>query len=248
MSGTAKENANPIIHQIEETPTKRVEWCALEKWNLSPSASSQHDRDLPRITTPVQPIHTAEDRMIHIALLEIAKATNEQGVSLLTQAGLTLDSSRRVAPPTFLAYKRRPPPLATFSREKFTSDEIFDIIRTIQDPEHPLTLAQLNVVNRHHIEVQDNYPNVSLVHVRFTPTIPHCSMATLIGLCIRVKLLRSLPTRFKVKVTIQPGTHASEVAVGKQLADKERVCAALENQHLLGVVNKCIGDGMNMAL
>lgn len=32
----------------------------------------------------------------------------------------------------------------------------------------------------------------------FTPTIPHCSMATLIGLSIKVKLLRSLPQRFKV--------------------------------------------------
>ena len=69
-------------------------------------------------------------------------------------------------------------------------------------------------------------------------------MATLIGLCIRVKLLRSLPARFKVTVRIQPGTHASENAVNKQLADKERVCAALENAHLLGVVNRCIANGM----
>ena len=36
------------------------------------------------------------------------------------------------------------------------------------------------------------------VKVQFTPTIPHCSMATLIGLAIRVQLLRSLPDRFKV--------------------------------------------------
>ena len=36
------------------------------------------------------------------------------------------------------------------------------------------------------------------VVVEFTPTIPHCSQATLIGLCIRVKLLRTLPSRFKV--------------------------------------------------
>lgn len=36
------------------------------------------------------------------------------------------------------------------------------------------------------------------VGVEFTPTIPHCSMATLIGLSIKVKLLRSLPDRFKV--------------------------------------------------
>eukprot|EP01138_Halocafeteria_seosinensis_P002714 gb/GECG01002775.1/.p1 GENE.gb/GECG01002775.1/~~gb/GECG01002775.1/.p1 ORF type:complete len:107 (+),score=3.85 gb/GECG01002775.1/:1-321(+) len=46
--------------------------------------------------------------------------------------------------------------------------------------------------------------NIHIDHKRrtldvfFTPTIPHCSMATLIGLCIRVKLLRSLPPRFKV--------------------------------------------------
>lgn len=40
----------------------------------------------------------------------------------------------------------------------------------------------------------------SLVTVQFTPTIPHCNMATLIGLCIRVKLLRSLPRRLKVRV------------------------------------------------
>ena len=66
-------------------------------------------------------------------------------------------------------------------------------------------------------------------------------MATLIGLCIRVKLIRSLPSRFKVTVAIKPGTHTSEDAINKQLADKERVAAALENKHLLGVVNKCIG-------
>ena len=45
-------------------------------------------------------------------------------------------------------------------------------------------------------------------------------MATLIGLAIRVKLLRSLPPRFKVDVVIAPGTHESEAAVNKQLADK----------------------------
>lgn len=39
----------------------------------------------------------------------------------------------------------------------------------------------------------------STVSVEFTPTIPHCSMATLIGLSIKVKLLRSLPDRFKVR-------------------------------------------------
>ncbi|XP_066019885.1 cytosolic iron-sulfur assembly component 2B [Pocillopora verrucosa] len=121
--------------------------------------------------------------------------------------------------------------------DKIDEREVFDLIRSINDPEHPLTLEQLNVVEQSLVEVDDanNY-----VKVQFTPTIPHCSMATLIGLAIRVQLLRSLPERFKVDISITPGAHASEDAVNKQLADKERVAAALENTHLLEVVNQCL--------
>lgn len=135
------------------------------------------------------------------------------------------------------------------------AEEIFDIIRNIQDPEHPHSLEQLGVVSREQVEIQflddddvvgRNDPALAVIEVRFTPTIPHCSMATLIGLCIKVKLLRSLGTqtsKYKVNVQIEPGTHASEKAINKQLRDKERVCAALENKHLVGVVNKCIKSG-----
>lgn len=117
------------------------------------------------------------------------------------------------------------------------SREIFDLVRNIRDPEHPLSLEELNVVEEGQCEVSDNKNSV-MVH--FTPTIPHCSMASLIGLNIRLKLLQSLPSRFKVDVRITPGTHASEHAINKQLADKERVAAALENPHLLEVINKCL--------
>lgn len=70
-----------------------------------------------------------------------------------------------------------------------------DMIRFINDPEHPLTLEELNVVEQSLVDVNDDE---NFVKVQFTPTIPHCSMATLIGLAIRVRLLRSLPERFKV--------------------------------------------------
>ena len=122
-------------------------------------------------------------------------------------------------------------------RDEIDAREVFDLLRCINDPEHPLTLEELNVLQEGHIEVDDAE---NRVEVLFTPTIPHCSMATLIGLSIRVRLLRSLPDRFKVDVRIRPGTHASEQAVNKQLADKERVAAALENTHLLEVVNQCL--------
>jgi len=52
------------------------------------------------------------------------------------------------------------------------------------------------VVQQGHIEVEDV---VNKVVVYFTPTIPHCSMATLIGLSLKVRLLRALPERFKVR-------------------------------------------------
>ena len=137
---------------------------------------------------------------------------------------------------------------------KISAEEIFDIIRTIQDPEHPNSLEQLGVVSLEQVQLsladdskEKTNRNQDEVAIRFTPTIPHCSMATLIGLCLRVKLHRSLPpTKFKVDVSIEPGTHVSEKAINKQLRDKERVRAALENKHLAGVVDKCIRNGMMM--
>lgn len=114
--------------------------------------------------------------------------------------------------------------------------EVFELLRHLNDPEHPLTLEQLHVTTLEGIRVDDA---AGTVEVSFTPTIPHCSMATLIGLCIHVKLLRGLPSRFKVRVRVAPGSHASEEAINKQLADKERVAAALENGQLLTEVNKC---------
>ncbi|XP_045031695.1 MIP18 family protein galla-2 isoform X2 [Daphnia magna] len=64
--------------------------------------------------------------------------------------------------------------------------EIFDLLRDISDPEHPMSLEELNVVQITNIEVDDHENSVK---VFYTPTIPHCSMATLIGLSIKRKLL-----------------------------------------------------------
>lgn len=123
--------------------------------------------------------------------------------------------------------------------EPVDAREVFDLIRDIRDPEHPLSLEELSVVNEEDIDVDNEK---STVLVKFTPTINHCSLATLIGLAIQVKLLRCLPSRFKIDVRIAEGTHATEDAVNKQLGDKERVAAALENPNLLEAVNECIAE------
>ncbi|XP_010511819.1 PREDICTED: protein AE7 [Camelina sativa] len=124
-----------------------------------------------------------------------------------------------------------------FTPEPIDQLEIFDHIRDIKDPEHPNTLEDLRVVTEDSVELDDDN---SYVRVTFTPTVEHCSMATIIGLCVRVKLLRSLPARYKIDIRVAPGTHATEDAVNKQLNDKERVAAALENPNLVEMVDECL--------
>ena len=137
-----------------------------------------------------------------------------------------------------------------------------------------MTLEQLAVVSAAQITLGDR----ERLSVEFTPTVPHCGMSTFIGalclpvrlcvvltrvdtwLSIRVRLLRSLPPRFKIDVKVKPGPHQSEhartllcilvpldsadrvsmVLVNKQLNDKERVAAALENPALLEVLEQCL--------
>lgn len=133
-------------------------------------------------------------------------------------------------------------PADEYTVEPIDQQEIFDHIRDIKDPEHPYSLEELKVITEEAVEVDDQK---SYVRVTFTPTVEHCSMATIIGLCLRVKLLRSLPPRFKVDIRVAPGSHATEAAVNKQLNDKERVAAALENPNLVDMVDECLAPSFD---
>ena len=126
--------------------------------------------------------------------------------------------------------------------EQIDEQEVYDLISTIADPEHPLSLGSLAVVNLPDIRVTPpaRAGGVSTVAVDITPTITHCSLATVIGLGVRVRLEQALPPRFRVDVRVKPGTHSTADAVSKQLADKERVAAALENATLMGVLRKML--------
>jgi hypothetical protein len=102
---------------------------------------------------------------------------------------------------------------------------IAELIRYITDPEHKsMTLEQLMVVSAPQCTVSNA---TNRVVVEFTPTVPHCGMSTvigklvcectsreihgvsLLGLTIRVRLLRALPDRFKVDIRVKPGSHNS---------------------------------------
>ncbi|KAF2756713.1 hypothetical protein EJ05DRAFT_502208 [Pseudovirgaria hyperparasitica] len=129
------------------------------------------------------------------------------------------------------------------SPEAIDEQEIYDLISTISDPEHPLSLGSLAVVNLPDIHITPPTSSrslISTVTVEITPTITHCSLATVIGLGVRVRLEQALPPRFRVDVRIKKGTHSTDEAVNKQLGDKERVAAALENGTLMGVLRKML--------
>lgn len=103
------------------------------------------------------------------------------------------------------------------------------------------------------------------VRIEFNPTVPHCSLATLIGLSIRIKVIRSILENVKLDIYIKEGAHTTEeeskivclvkiifsstflsnfcmVIVNKQINDKERVAAAMENPSLRDIVEKCIKE------
>ena len=70
-----------------------------------------------------------------------------------------------------------------------------------------MTLEELKVIRPDLITVDDEGNHIV---VKFTPTVNNCTMATLIGLAIRTKLMRVLPRRIKVDIYLTEGTHETE--------------------------------------
>lgn len=122
---------------------------------------------------------------------------------------------------------------------------IYDYIRNIKDPEKPATLEDLHVVYEDGVHVKGvTSGDVKVVEIEFNPTVPHCSLATLIGLCIRVQLERTVAHShpLKLDIFIKKGAHNTEEEINKQINDKERIAAAMENPNLRKIVEECIQE------
>ncbi|SJX61502.1 uncharacterized protein SRS1_12487 [Sporisorium reilianum f. sp. reilianum] len=241
-----KDNANPIVYQSSSSSTQRrtssganAEWWRDHTIHSS-AAATQSARSFAGIG-PSASASSSSSSSGHNLASSFARATR----STLDEDDHLDEEDDDEHQDVQMSSPATSPEPSKCADEHIDSQEIYDLIRSITDPEHPLTLEQLAVVNAAHISVShgDAATN-ALPHVllEFTPTIPHCSMATLIGLSLRVRLLRALPDRFKVDIRVRPGTHQSENAVNKQLNDKERVAAALENAHLFSVVQGCLAS------
>lgn len=113
------------------------------------------------------------------------------------------------------------------------------MIRCIRDPEYLYNLSQLRVVSPREIHVSDE---AKIITVRFTPTMPNCSLSSIIGLSIRIKLMCDfmVDSDWKLVTLVTPGSHLTETELNKQLNDKERIAAAMDNPSVMDLVNSCV--------
>uniref|UniRef100_A0A183BQK4 Adenylate kinase isoenzyme 6 homolog n=1 Tax=Globodera pallida TaxID=36090 RepID=A0A183BQK4_GLOPA len=211
LSEEAKQSYDEaIVHELDNSTAAQLEANVRTVTNLVGSDSRSRRNDLE--TNQIM----GKDRLDNAA--PVVHATKARRALSEEDASATLDDDME---------------------EPIDAAEIFEHIRDINDPEHPYTLEQLNVVQEELVRVSTD-PDDPFVDVRFTPTIPHCSMAALIGLAIHAKLKRSLHPSMKICVRITPGSHSTEESINRQLADKERVAAAMENIGLMQSINACL--------
>ena len=64
------------------------------------------------------------------------------------------------------------------------------LFTAFQDPELPQTLEELHVIEEEFIKIDKIESDEYIIKIEFTPTVPHCSLATLIGKAFDIQLFR----------------------------------------------------------
>lgn len=140
-------------------------------------------------------------------------------------------------------------------------EAVFQLIRGVMDPEHPNTLEELSIVSLDGIRLTRHVARggkvwcvparlssgedgcealgPAVIDVEIVPTIPHCSLISIIGLSIMYRLRRFIGGEFKIEVHIKKGAHVNCAEINKQLRDRERVEAAYENVAIIETIKAC---------
>ena len=147
-------NSNPIVYHARDTST-----AALSKRKHLMHLQQEEQREDEQQDEP----WTAEEVFGQCSAHRPAPPT--------PSAGILKDRVTHFAPlPSTRCCSCPPSP---------SSVRLPDLIRHINDPEHPLTLEQLNVAQLALVRVTDlghepAVPGSSSIDIQFTPTIPHC--------------------------------------------------------------------------
>jgi metal-sulfur cluster biosynthetic enzyme len=125
----------------------------------------------------------------------------------------------------------------------YDAQDIFDELSSVLDPERGhLTLADLDVISPETITVEATGKRHATVTVQVKPTVPHCHLMTIIALSIRARLHFTLPvtTFWKVQLIVPHASHLQAEEIERQVNDKERVAAAMENPTVMNEINRFI--------
>lgn len=112
-------------------------------------------------------------------------------------------------------------------------DRIMNVLRKVYDPEYPLSVTELKIVEKDDIEISDNS-----VTVQFKPTTPYCPMGGIIGVLIKHALEKEL--KIPVKVKVKRSTHVQEEMFNEMLNQKDRYQEILKKLEDSGILKSCI--------
>ena len=143
----------------------------------------------------------------------------------------------------------------------FKKELIYEFIKDIKDPEKDCSIEELDLIHEDwiNISVNSDRSSYTTIEVEWKPTTKNCSLAVNIGLSIRYKLEKEINLlkvnlknskfkydktsfKYKLEIRLQKGSHNTEHEINKQLNDRERYCAALENPQLLKYIQNLTDD------
>ncbi len=111
--------------------------------------------------------------------------------------------------------------------------EILDVLKNVYDPEHPVSVLDLKIVEESDIAIDGDK-----ARVEFKPTSPFCPMGGVIGIVIKYALEQKLGR--EVEVRVKKGTHSQEKLLNDLLGDKKKYEQMLERLKPSGMLEQCI--------
>ncbi|MCK5342954.1 MAG: DUF59 domain-containing protein [Candidatus Heimdallarchaeota archaeon] len=118
---------------------------------------------------------------------------------------------------------------------KMDLETILKRLETVYDPEHPISVLELRIVEASGITIEGNKINVD-----FKPTTPFCPMGAVIGVIIK-KVLKEMYPEAEINVNVKQGTHVREEQVNQMINDPQQYDQTLQRLESSGLIEQCIG-------
>jgi len=114
-------------------------------------------------------------------------------------------------------------------------DQVLEVLKKVYDPEYPMPITDLKIVEKDDITIADNS-----MKVEFKPTAPYCPMGGVIGIIIKY----ALETKFgnNVEVRVKAGTHAQESMLNQLFSDRKKYEETVERLKSSGMLERCIAQ------